>query len=70
MSGLFTSVDSMPGWAQKLTWFNPIKYFVEVMRQVMLKGSGFYEVRYQFTIIAGMAILINGFSIFKYRKTT
>jgi ABC-2 type transport system permease protein len=70
MSGLFTSVDSMPNWAQKLTWVNPIKYFVEVMRQVMLKGSGFYEVRYQFMIIAAMAIVINAFSIFKYRKTT
>lgn len=69
MSGLFTSVDSMPDWAQKITWFNPIKYFIDVMRLVMLKGSGFYEVRYQFLIITGMAIVINGLSILNYRKT-
>uniref|UniRef100_UPI00249042B9 ABC transporter permease n=1 Tax=Croceibacter atlanticus TaxID=313588 RepID=UPI00249042B9 len=38
MSGLFTPIESMPEWAQILTEFNPIKYFVEVMRMVMLKG--------------------------------
>jgi len=31
MSGLFTPIESMPEWAQFLTEFNPIKYFVEVM---------------------------------------
>jgi ABC-2 type transport system permease protein len=31
MSGLFTPIESMPKWAQILTEFNPIKYFVEVM---------------------------------------
>jgi ABC-2 type transport system permease protein len=69
MSGLFTSVENMPSWAQKLTWINPIKYFVEVMRQVMLKGSSFYEVGHQFIIIITMALVINGLSVLNYRKT-
>jgi len=41
MSGLFTPIESMPHWAQVLTEFNPIKYFVQVMRMVMLKGQDF-----------------------------
>jgi ABC-2 type transport system permease protein len=44
MSGLFTPIESMPRWAKILTEFNPIKYFVEVMRMVMLKGSSFQDV--------------------------
>jgi len=34
MSGLFTPIESMPQWAQFLTEFNPVKYYVEVMRMV------------------------------------
>jgi ABC-2 type transport system permease protein len=44
MSGLFTPIESMPAWAQVLTDFNPIKYFVEVIRIVMLKGSSFQDI--------------------------
>ena len=48
MSGLFTPVDSMPYWAQKLNIINPIKYFIEFIRMVLLKGSGFAETAYLF----------------------
>jgi len=44
MSGLFTPIESMPKWAQIVTEFNPIKYFVEIVRMVMLKGSGFMDI--------------------------
>jgi ABC-2 type transport system permease protein len=40
MSGLFTPVMSMPQWAQIITILNPLKYFVDIMRMVYLKGSG------------------------------
>src|SRR5258706_294033 len=39
LSGLYTSIDSMPEWAQWITRFNPVTYFIEVMRMVVLKGS-------------------------------
>ena len=48
MSGLFTPIESMPIWAQKITFFNPIAYFVEVMRMVLLKGSDFWDIREHF----------------------
>ncbi len=69
MSGLFTPIESMPGWAQKITLFNPIRYFIEIMRMVMLKGSGFYEVRFHFLIISVYAIIINALATWQYRKT-
>jgi len=43
MSGLFTPVSSMPEWAQAITVFNPLKYFIEAMRMVYLKGSGLVD---------------------------
>ncbi|MGL6266557.1 MAG: ABC transporter permease, partial [Chitinophagaceae bacterium] len=34
MGGLYTSIDSMPEWAQIITRFNPVSYFIDVMRMV------------------------------------
>jgi len=70
MSGLFTPIESMPTWAQNVTYFNPIRYFVEVIRMVMLKGAGFNEIKEQIGIIAFYAFVINGFAVWSYKKTT
>ena len=40
MSGLFTPVDSMPDWAQKVAEANPVKHFVSIMRAVLVRGAG------------------------------
>ncbi|MBX7107439.1 MAG: ABC transporter permease [Chitinophagales bacterium] len=70
MSGLFTPIESMPLWAQKITLFNPIAYFIKVMRMVMLKGSGFQDIKHYLAIMLAFALVINGFAVFNYRKTT
>ncbi|MFL0352575.1 ABC transporter permease [Xanthomarina sp. GH4-25] len=70
MSGLFTPIESMPEWAQILTEFNPIKYFVEVMRMVMLKGSGFIDILPQFIKTLIYAVIMNILAVWRYRKTT
>lgn len=69
MSGLFTPIESMPTWAQNVTLLNPIRYFVEVIRMVMLKGSGFQDIKLQLGIIALYAIVINGLAVWSYKKT-
>ena len=69
MSGLFTPIESMPTWAQKITLLNPIRYFVEVIRMVMLKGAGFSDIKNQLAIIAIYAFAINGFAVWSYKKT-
>lgn len=70
MSGLFTAIENMPVWAQKITLFNPLRYFMEVVRMVLLKGSGFRDVRIHFLIIGLFSILINAFAVWRYRKIT
>jgi ABC-2 type transport system permease protein len=68
MSGLFTPIDSMPGWAQKMTLFNPIRYFIEVMRMVYLKGSHFSDLTFHFLIVCLFALAFNILAIVGYRK--
>lgn len=68
MSGLFTPIESMPLWAQKITEFNPVRYFIEVIRMVMLKGSGFSDVTSQFLRIGLYALATNSLAVLSYRK--
>lgn len=70
MSGLFTPIESMPKWAQTVTDFNPIKYFVEVMRMVMLKGASFMDILPQLSKTFLYAFIMNGLAIWSYKKTT
>ena len=70
MSGLFTPIESMPQWAQQITTFNPIAYFVEVMRMVLLKGSNFFDIQRQFYMLVIYALIINTLAVLNYRKTS
>ena len=68
LCGLYTPISSMPQWAQDMAIFNPLKYFVEVMRQVVLKGSQFTDLIPQFVAIVIFAITFNVWAIFNYKK--
>ena len=68
LGGLYTSVDSMPGWAKAITKINPVAYFIDVMRMVVLKGSGFADIKYHLLTVFGFAVVLNGWATISYRK--
>lgn len=70
MSGLFTSIDSMPVWAKIIARLNPVSYMIDVMRMVVLKGSSFSDIQFHLLKVAGFAVLLNSWAVWKYRKTT
>lgn len=70
LGGLFTAIENMPQWAQMITLANPIRYFIEVVRLVMLKGSNFMDVRNHFIIVSIMAVFINTLAVLRYKKTS
>lgn len=70
LGGLFTPIESMPIWAQYMTKLNPVAYLINVIRMVMLKGSGLKNILPQLGAIFLMAIILNGWAILNYKKTT
>ncbi len=68
LGGLYTSIDSMPEWAKWITRFNPVSYFIEVMRMVVLKGSNLSDIKYHLFITMGFAVVFNSWAILSYRK--
>ncbi|MVZ65198.1 ABC transporter permease [Sphingobacterium sp. DK4209] len=70
MSGLFTSIDSMPDWAKVIAYCSPVTYFIDVMRMLVLKGSGLMDIRWHFVIMFIFAIVLNTWALVKYKKTS
>lgn len=70
LSGLFTPIESMPVWARGIAAMSPVTYLMEVMRMIILKGSGFKDLHMHFLITAGFALFFNGWAILNYRKTS
>ena len=44
LSGYTAPVENMPLWLQHLTWINPVRHFVEVVKGVFLKDASFARV--------------------------
>lgn len=70
MSGLFTPVASMPRWAQTLTYVNPLRWFIEVMRMVYLKGSSIADFATHLAVLSAFAAVTWIIAIITYKKNT
>jgi len=70
MGGLFTPIDSMPDWAKVITKLNPVSYMIDVMRMIILKGSGLKDVQYHLYTIMLFAIVLNSWAVWNYKKTS
>ncbi len=69
MCGLFTPVETMPDWAQFINHLNPLKYFVEVNRLILLKGSGTAEIYPFIQKMLVYGVTINLLAIWRFKKT-
>ena len=69
LSGLYTPVENMPLWAQRISDVSPLKYIIEVLRMVYLKGSSIQDLSKQFFALISFAIFFYGWAILSYRKT-
>jgi ABC-2 type transport system permease protein len=69
LSGLFTPIEGMPQWAVYINYLNPMSYYMEVIKLIVLKGSGIDEIRMHISVLSGMAVAINAAALISYRET-
>ena len=69
MSGLLTPIRSMPEWAQWIVVFNPPKYFVQAIRLLYLKGSGFSDLLTEFFALLGFVCFFSAWAVLSYKKS-
>lgn len=68
LSGLFTPVRSMPDWAIAITAIDPLRYFIDAMRTVFVRGGTLQAIRPQLAALAIFAVITNVLAVRSYKK--
>ncbi|MCW8924843.1 MAG: ABC transporter permease [Xanthomonadales bacterium] len=68
LSGFSTPIANMPGWVQTLTYANPLRYFIVVIRGVFLEGRGFDLVPGQFLPMAVIGLVAMTLAVWLFRR--
>jgi ABC-2 type transport system permease protein len=70
LAGPFSPISAMPNFIQWLSYLNPLRYFVEISREVFFKGAGFETLWPQALILFSFAVLLMRLSIRQFRCYT
>lgn len=68
LSGFMFPISNMPELAQWLTYFNPLRYFLVIIRDIFLKGSGWEILWPQFAALAVLGVVLLTFSSLRFQK--
>ncbi|MEZ4650212.1 MAG: ABC transporter permease [Candidatus Eisenbacteria bacterium] len=68
MSGFFYPVENMPTWAQWISAADPVRYIMNIVRGIFLRGAGFADLWRDLLVLAGMGILVFGTAAGRFQK--
>ncbi|MBD3336133.1 MAG: ABC transporter permease subunit [Candidatus Eisenbacteria bacterium] len=68
MSGFFYPLESMPIWAQRLTWINPLRFMMNIVRGIFLKGSQFSDLWRDFAVLTAMGTAAFSIAVLRFSK--
>lgn len=68
LSGIFTPLEMMPAWVRHLMAFSPLRYFIEIVNGILLKGIGI-EMLWTQTLSMGLVGgSLFGFGLWRFRR--
>lgn len=68
-SGFGTPISSMPEAMQWLTYLDPLRYFLDVLRGVYLKGVGLEVLWPQFAALGVLGLIMLSWSVVRFKKS-
>ncbi|HQR44935.1 MAG TPA: ABC transporter permease [Thermoanaerobaculia bacterium] len=68
LSGYVFPIDGMPRFFQLLTYLIPARYFIEVIRGIVLRGAGLADLWPSVALLVLYAVVIVGAAALKFRK--
>lgn len=69
LSGIMSPIAAMPEWLQPITYLNPVRYYGEVIRSVLLKAGTFAELWPQVVALTIFGLVLIGLASLRFRKT-
>jgi ABC-2 type transport system permease protein len=67
-SGFFTPISNMPDLVQYLTYLNPLRYFMTIVRGIMMKGAGVGVLYPEIFALIGFGLVIFTMSWLRFSK--
>ncbi len=68
LSGAIAPIDSMPTFFRYLSWLNPLRHFVQILRSILLKGVGLEMLWPHVLALVMFAAVFLSISISQFRK--
>ncbi len=68
LSGFAFPIENMPGWIQPITYLIPLRYYITILRGVILKGDGLFQLIPETLALLGIGIFILTASSLRFRK--
>lgn len=68
LSGNMTPIESMPPFLQNFTAFSPLRYYMDVILGIFLKGSGMAELWSPVLHMAGLGVLLFSFAAWVFKR--
>jgi ABC-2 type transport system permease protein len=69
LSGFAFPIRNMPVVVQWLTYLNPLRYFIEILRGIFLKGVGVATLWPQMSALAVFGVVVLGLSTVRFHKS-
>lgn len=69
LSGFFFPIDAMPRALQLISYLSPLRYYLVVIRALMLKGAGFTAIQNQLAALSIFGFIIMGAAARRFHKT-
>jgi len=68
LSGFAFPIESMPQWIQYITYLIPLRYFITILRGIILKGSGLMDLLPETIILFLIGVIILLLSALRFKK--
>jgi len=69
-SGFFTPVSNMPQWLQYVTLVNPMRFFMDIVRGIMMKGSGVADLSREILALVIFGVTVFSLAALRFHKRT
>ena len=67
-SGFFTPISNMPNWLQQVTIVNPMRYFMVIVRGIIMKGADLTDLWPNVIALIIFGVTLFTFSVLRFHK--
>ena len=68
LSGFAFPIENMPGWLQPVTYLIPLRYYIIILRGIILRGASFVELLPDTIMLLVLGVVILAASVFRFKK--